>query len=596
MVRIGGAADHKTTRKGSPIFADTDAKEMPEVTSAGGGGAFGDEQSLANVASESVVSRDEPSSTDDAHGTKPTEQSGSPGPTDDDGQEKRGRWKQVATIMRTTHALRARAAGTQTIFTPDFSPSYLSSVDRTIHLNIVRCTRSGTMDTASMTHRLLLDELDEIQENSQGTMELVLSEHDICKVDPQFAKLMPPLLIVSGDTVLFSLGSQGLGAILLRDRIYLLMPADYASNQLCLAVQERLQLALDGQQASCRPFQFLCLEALLICATVDIDVRASELVAKVEEKTADVHAKTVIFEDDKEGTAAIVEMRTLKQKAEKMKEASKAMDLALTTAIETEATMLVIQQSVEQVRSERLSEPVLDRQGMGLRRRYRNAAALLLEYYVGQIRQTTVDLDRAIDSLNGHETFATLLLDHARNRLLTFEILLAGASLSMGVGASVAGIFGMNTPTPIMKEDAPEWYFILIVLTMSGFMILVCCCVCCLLFFPKLKRRAEVKVAAVARIAPKNPVKVKHLESDLEDEKKAIAQVRECSRQSKWFSKSEKDSSRETSRGPRHAEWKALRSAVAISNAYGAASRNGPNSVQDPGAGKPQDPMRYSEL
>ena len=79
--------------------------------------------------------------------------------------------------------------------------------------------------------------------------------------------------------------------------------------------------------------------------------------------------------------------------------------------------------------------------------------------------------------VSGHEKYATLLLDHARNRLLTFEILIAGASASISVGAMVAGIFGMNTPTKLFdKEDTPEWVFIMIVLLTTFAVLSVFCC------------------------------------------------------------------------------------------------------------------------
>ena len=96
---------------------------------------------------------------------------------------------------------------------------------------------------------------------------------------------------------------------------------------------------------------------------------------------------------------------------------------------------------------------------------------------MGQVRSSTTRLEQAADSLTGHEKFATLLLDHHRNRLLKFDVVITGFSAAVGLGAMIAGIFGMNTPSTVFDSEgygrAPTFAFPLVALLICSMVLIL---------------------------------------------------------------------------------------------------------------------------
>ena len=309
-------------------------------------------------------------------------------------------WRKATSSGTSRNNKLLAAAANAPTFTSRFTAAWGAGgtgLDHGLKLKVVRCNLRGDQMVASITHKSLLDEL---EQNAADETSL-LSARDVCKVDPQFASLLPPLIQVSGDTILISLGSQRLGAILLPGSLYLLTTATV--DPLCQAVQERLTKVLTAGAAEAQgPFQLVCLETLLLCASVDIELRARVFVTKVEEETKQVHDETALFEDDNEGSATIVGLQALRQKVEDMRDMTKDFDLALSAAIDDDATMEVLQQGIERVRRSSLPQQSGKSQKSQHRDvRHRDAAALLMEYYVGKIRKKTAELEKAIYSLNG---------------------------------------------------------------------------------------------------------------------------------------------------------------------------------------------------
>ena len=287
------------------------------------------------------------------------------------------------------------AASQAPTFTSRFTAAWEGGVGmKGLKLKVVRCHARGEQMVSMITHKNLLDEL----EQTTADESCLLSARDVCKVDPQFASLLPPLIQVSGDTVLISLGSQRLGAIVLTNTLYLLTTATF--DPLCQAVQDRLSRAMGAEEVQ-GPFQLLCLETLLLCASLDIEMRATVFVNKVEEETKQVHDESTLFDDDNEGSATIVGLQALRQKVEDMRDMTKEFDKALSLAIDDDATMDVLQQGIEKGRRSSLPSPASSRKSSYRDVRHRDAAALLMEYYVGKIRKKTAELDKAIYSLNG---------------------------------------------------------------------------------------------------------------------------------------------------------------------------------------------------
>jgi hypothetical protein len=103
---------------------------------------------------------------------------------------------------------------------PFEDPLFLLGVaaqDRTqlVHVELALAARNGEFEPPrQMTRRQLISEI-----SRHGA---ALSARDACKVDPRFASRLEPKIHVRHGAVLVSLGSQGLGGIVLRERLYLL--------------------------------------------------------------------------------------------------------------------------------------------------------------------------------------------------------------------------------------------------------------------------------------------------------------------------------------------------------------------------------------
>ena len=97
-----------------------------------------------------------------------------------------------------------------------------------VHIGVLSSTDQGRLDLCQMTRRQLINEIacyDGIQ----------LTARDACKVDPRFAATLESQIHVRRGAILISFGSQRLGAIVLSERLYLLVP--HANHQLLLTIQ-----------------------------------------------------------------------------------------------------------------------------------------------------------------------------------------------------------------------------------------------------------------------------------------------------------------------------------------------------------------------
>lgn len=267
----------------------------------------------------------------------------------------------------------------------------------------------------------------------------------------------------------------------------------------------------------------------------ELQTKIDTLTERVNEEVKMVHEAS-LFEDPSEGAAWIVGARELKNRITGLASTARGLDHALTEILDEEEDAAE-QPDGKAGRAREIVINVLQRSveesamgaAQGGRRRNRDAAALLVEFYLGQVRSSTIRLEQAADSLTGHEKFATLLLDHHRNRLLKFDVVITGFSAAVGtrsseppparcsarpppphgtmpsgrgpsgrapgndarrcaeerppprpavagLGAMVAGIFGMNTPSTIFDSDgygrAPTFAFPLVALLICS-MVLV---------------------------------------------------------------------------------------------------------------------------
>ena len=232
-------------------------------------------------------------------------------------------------------------------------------------VHIFRSTIGSNSDREQLTHRKILDIIDEIGER-EGTAADAASElsvRDVCKVDPQFSTLLDPKVDVRGQVVLVNLGPQRLGALIMKTEVILL--ATESTVDFARSVQRRLQRLLNvkaepgarGSQADLpespaapkSPFQATTLEAILLSASLELQGKIDTLVVKVNQEVSLVHEAS-LFEDASEGAAWIVGARELKNRINGLAGTARGLDKALTETLDEddEEVLQVLQRSVEE--------------------------------------------------------------------------------------------------------------------------------------------------------------------------------------------------------------------------------------------------------
>lgn len=95
---------------------------------------------------------------------------------------------------------------------------------------------------------------------------------------------------------------------------------------------------------------------------------------------------------------------------------------------------------------------------------------LLLESFTKQVEEIVSEIDTTAANMQSTQEIAELMLDSGRNALLALDIKVSIATLGIGTGALVAGLFGMNLTTTL--EDNP-WAFAIV----SGITAFIAACV-----------------------------------------------------------------------------------------------------------------------
>lgn len=95
---------------------------------------------------------------------------------------------------------------------------------------------------------------------------------------------------------------------------------------------------------------------------------------------------------------------------------------------------------------------------------------LLLESFTKQVEEIVSEIDTTAANMQSTQEIAELMLDSGRNALLALDIKVSIATLGIGTGALVAGLFGMNLTTRL--EDNPYAFAIV-----SGITAFIAACV-----------------------------------------------------------------------------------------------------------------------
>ncbi|OCF55812.1 magnesium transporter [Kwoniella mangroviensis CBS 10435] len=78
---------------------------------------------------------------------------------------------------------------------------------------------------------------------------------------------------------------------------------------------------------------------------------------------------------------------------------------------------------------------------------------LLLESFVKQVEEIVSEVDTTVANMNSTQEIAELMLDSGRNALLALDVKISIATLGIGTGALIAGLFGMNLTSSL--ESTP---------------------------------------------------------------------------------------------------------------------------------------------
>ena len=341
----------------------------------------------------------------------------------------------------------------------------------------------GIFKARSMTRRQLVDEI-----NRTGA---VMSARDACKVDPLLSSRREPALFVRPGAVLISLGLQRVGAIVLRDRLYLLAPSA-EDPLLCttkdaffrLREESNLEIVAppaqlgseppsptgrrNGAQPSSASFVLVAMEAIFMGACFDLHNRTSALAAHVREELDELTSHGGIKLSV--GTDWLVIVRELRQRVDHLQAQARSLDDSISCALEDEET-------IRGINLDSRSRPELDpdsRSRQNLATDVTDAAEQLLEAYLAHVHTASASLETAAFNIAGQEKIALLMLDQVRNRLLKVDVAAASISAATGLGACIASVFGMNTPISFLanvpEKGSPEskfdtWLF----LSVAGF-------------------------------------------------------------------------------------------------------------------------------
>jgi magnesium transporter len=101
--------------------------------------------------------------------------------------------------------------------------------------------------------------------------------------------------------------------------------------------------------------------------------------------------------------------------------------------------------------------------GEGVSHERHEGVELLLEEYARQLTNILFEIHYLLQRLQSKQEFASLALAGYRNRLIRMNLYLALAGLSLGVGTTVAGFFGMNLINGF--EESPYAFNSVIMLT-----------------------------------------------------------------------------------------------------------------------------------
>ena len=300
-----------------------------------------------------------------------------------------------------------------------------------------------------------------------------IQPRDMRKIDPHFSSGVDAVLLVRRSALMFSMAH--IAAVVLHDRCYLVVPQ--GADSILSVMMDRLrdieifssssekedEEEEDGEHeketknekrmnedrkrrsetddSNAIPFEFLALEAML--ATMrdsiskkldDLETRARDALSKLRQNVLTQGRETLFMTSEELHDA---ELRV------------NAIEKALKEVLDCDEDMACMYLTRLEEDPDAFDDPDFNL--------FHEEVELLLESYLQDIRGLGARAERLRFEITSTEKLVTLELDAVRNRLLQVDLALESMTMTIGFGAMIAGLFGMNLRSG--KETTDGWFW-----------------------------------------------------------------------------------------------------------------------------------------
>jgi magnesium transporter len=308
-----------------------------------------------------------------------------------------------------------------------------------------------------------------------------IQPRDMRKIDPHFSSGVDAVLLVRRSTIMFSMAH--IAAVVLHDRCYLVVPQ--GADSILSVMMDRLRdieilssplkkeeeeedeyneesknenqekkedenkkkkkeniiMNDKSQDGNIIPFEFLALEAMLATMRDSIskkleglETRARKALRKLRQNVLTQGRETLFITSEE---LHDVELRV------------NAIEKALKEVLDCDEDMACMYLTRLQEDPDTFDDPDFTM--------FHEEVELLLESYLQDIRGLGARAERLRFEITSTEKLVTLELDAVRNRLLQVDLALESMTMTIGFGAMIAGLFGMNLRSG--KETTDGWFW-----------------------------------------------------------------------------------------------------------------------------------------
>lgn len=301
---------------------------------------------------------------------------------------------------------------------------------------------------------------------------------DMRKIDPNFASGVDAVLLVRRQALIFSMSH--IASIILHDRCYLIVPRGADSvlsvmmnrlRDIEIYKEEKQQQTEEGDEemkqekdgegeknptdqktktktleetsndVSIIPFEFLALEAMLATMRDGISKKLKTLETQTRNALSKLR-QNVLTQGRDTLFIASEELHDVELRVN-------AIEKALKEVLDCDEDMACMYLTRLEEDPDIFDDPDFST--------FHEEVELLLESYLQDIRGLGARAERLRFEITSTEKLVTLELDAVRNRLLQVDLALETMTMTIGFGAMIAGLFGMNLKSG--KETTDRWFW-----------------------------------------------------------------------------------------------------------------------------------------